>query len=135
MKKLNIILIAMLVCTLLSCRKNQIDEGFTLDSNVRMEVSGTEIFRFNSITCQESFNYEDRCFCVGTDTMSDFFSVKLNAVPNQEGQTVYGSLRWTTPTSISSKNNVALKVIKLESDKVWLWSTTADIGLVVRFLY
>ncbi|MCQ2182876.1 MAG: hypothetical protein MJY89_05680 [Bacteroidales bacterium] len=135
MKGLNILLISLLSCFLISCREENINEEFILDSEVRMEVNGTEIFRFNPITCQESFNLDNCSFCVGTDTMSDFFSVKLNTLPTQEGQIVFGFIRWTTPTSISTKDNVTLEVIKLEGDKVWLWSTSTRMGMVVRFLY
>jgi len=134
MRKLNFILLLIFGTILFACNEENIDEAFLLDNQVRMESSGTEIFRFNSITCQEFFNADNCSYSVGTDTMSDFFAAKFNTLPVQEGQTIYGSIKWTTPTSISTKENVALSVVKLEGDRIWLWSSTSRIGMVVRFL-
>lgn len=135
MKKKALILMCLSVCLLPSCKTENFDEDFTLDREVRMEISGKEIFRYNPITCQEFYNNENCSFCVGTDTMSDFFAVKFNALPVKEGQTVYGSIKWTTPTSISTKDNVTLTVAKLEGDRIWLWDASTRIGVVVRILY
>jgi len=140
MKKTDIILLATLFCCMfLSCKKDNgggaYDKAFTKDNTVRMEVAHEEILRYDSATCQESFNRKNSTFCVGTDTMSDFFSLDLSSLPTEEGQTIISSLMWTTPSDIQKEESVAFEVIKLEGDRVWLWDSANSIGIVVRFLF
>jgi len=140
MKKPDIILLVTLFCCLsLSCRKangnGDYDKTFTKDNTVRMEVAHEVILRYDSATCQESFNRKNSTFCIGTDTMSDFFYLDLDSLPTEEGQTIVSSLMWTTSSDIQKEESVDFKVIKLEGDRVWLWDSTNSIGIVVRFLF
>lgn len=122
-------------CLLASCKVEDIDDSFLLDNEIRIEVSGIEYFRYDPLTCQLFCNYAGSSFYAGTDTMSDFFSVKLDVIPTEIEQKVTGSIKWTTPSSISSKDNVALEVVRLEGDKIWLWSTSSRVGMVIKILY
>lgn len=127
-------LIFLLCIFVASCHQEAIDESFLLDDSVRMIYEGREVFRYEALNCQLSFNKENREFCSGTDTMSDYFAVRLNDIPFQTGQTVSGWLEWTTTTSIRTKDNVALEVVRLEGDIVWLWNSSGRTGLVIRVL-
>ena len=64
----------------------------------------------------------------------DYFCVTLNAIPVQEGETVMGDLRWTTSTSINSRNRIALEAVKVEGDEIWLWNRQSQTALVIRVL-
>jgi len=125
------------ICLFLSCNKDDgaYDKQFLKDDTIRMEVSHSDVLRYDPMLCQESYNRIKNSFCVGNDTMSDFFSVKLSELPSESGQMITGSLMWTTSSSIRKEDSVALEVVKLEGDRVWLWSSSAVIGVVVRFLF
>lgn len=134
MRKFAIILLLSAVSLLTGCRNDDISEAFSLDETVRLECDGTVVFRFNPLTCQQFFNRDTGTFRAGTDTMSDYFSVRLSDIPNVHGDVIRGDIKWTTRKSSSDIRNVTLKVIRLEDDTLWLWSAKEKIGLVVRTL-
>ena len=134
MRKWAAILATALLCVLSGCRGQEADENFTLDEDIRLEIAGSDKYRFNSYTDQLYFNRGEREFRVGTDTMSDYFTLRVNQIPAEEGQSVTATVTWTTSTSIESRKNVALRAVKLEGDKIWLWDSRSGIGAVVRIL-
>ena len=135
MRKFAFILLLTAAGLLAGCRHDDVSEAFSLDGTVRIECDGAIVFQYNPVTCQQFFNRDSGTFRVGTDTMSDYFSVTLAEIPSSHGDVVRGDIRWTTDSGMSDIRNVTLKVMKLEGDTVWLWSRSAKIGLTLKLLY
>ena len=132
MKRIPIILAALVL--LASCRENGELPAFTGLDGIRFVSEGVTMFSYDSLTCQLGFNRETRTFRAHTDSMSDFFEVTLSALPTQGGEKVSGDLTWTTSRDIRTKKDVALEVVRLEGDRIWLWDEDEDIALVIRTL-
>ena len=125
-----------LLCTLPAC----IQEGtytpeFLTDNTLRMAVGKTDVITFNPLNCQYAFNTDQLEFRLHTDNMSDYFIVRLQAEPTKEDQIITaGLLRWTSPTGADEvRKNIALQVVKMEDDVVWLWYSRESIKMTVRF--
>lgn len=125
-----ILAFALLLC---GCREDNVSEEFRLSDELRIEIKGYTTFRYNPMTCQIAYN-RDKCeFRVHTDNMSDFYALKLAQYPAETGQTISGTVSWTTGSNIHNKKTT-FEVLKLEGDKIWLWSSRNKIALVVRSL-
>ncbi len=132
MKRAAIIFLSCLM--LCSCVDDRLIEPFVQKDAVAMEQEGSTVFRYDPLTCQLSFN-RDRCeFRASTDNMSDYFVLVLDRIPSRTEEKVTGTLTWTTPTDIYVKKNATFETVRLEGDKIWLWSHSGHIGLVVRML-
>lgn len=125
-----------LLCALPAC----IQEGtytpeFLTDNTLRMAVGNIDVISFNPLNCQYAFNTDQFEFRLHTDNMSDYFIVRLQAEPTKEDQIITaGLLRWTSPTGADEvRKNIALQVVKMEDDVVWLWYSRESIKMTVRF--
>ena len=127
------IFLAALVLGFASCREHTLSDDFKFDSTIRMQIKGYTTFRYEPETCQIGFN-RDRCeFRIHTDNMSDFYIIRLDEMPAAEGQTVDGTVSWTTGDDLHTKKT-SFEVIRLEGGKIWLWSPSTRIAAVVMEL-
>lgn len=132
---LYIVFAAAIVACVCSCRQHNVDmSAFTSDPTIRLTSSGVTQFTYDPRTCQLSFNRTRGEFAVFNDDQTDFFVVTVDAIPTQKGHEVNGSVQWTTASSIEDHKNIALKAVKLEGDKIWLWCSDLNLGAVVRVL-
>ena len=116
-------------------RKGSYDKALLLDNTVCLMVKKSTVFSYDPLTCQMAYNKSTRQFRAGTDTMSDYFTVRLSSVPSSSGQTVTGDVTWTTSSSVSSLSGVTFEVEQVDSDgNVWLWSSRQEIAAVVKIL-
>ena len=132
MRKLALILLA--AACLASCRSEEFREDFAEMEGVRCVVKGRSALVYNPASCQMSFNRERREFRVCRDNMSDFYSLKLSAIPAENGQKLSGDIQWTTSDNLNRKKNVGFEVVRNEADKFWLWSQTLRVGVIVVIL-
>lgn len=132
-KRFHILAIALALIT--SCVHEEFTPEFLNDDTERMEVGGETILVYNPLTCQQAFNRERNEFRVHTDNMSDYYIIRLRELPENVGQEITASsLVWTDPDGgLSSQNDIALEVMKLEGDVVWLWNSRLSIKMIVRF--
>ena len=133
-KRIIILLSALLPPLLQGCNPRQDMEAMLSDGTVRLSVKGSEKMVYNPLTCQMAFNRQKCTFRVLTDSMSDYFSLSLDALPTTQGEEVCGSISWTEQDRVESKNEVALSVVKLQGDKVWLWDDDQRILCVFKVL-
>ncbi|MBP5173104.1 MAG: hypothetical protein J6037_05295 [Bacteroidales bacterium] len=137
MKKLILIsaFAAMLVALTACIEEGTYTPEFLTDSTLRMAVGKTDIIIYNPLTCQYAFNSENMEFRLHTDNMSDYFIVRLQSEPTEEEQMVTaGLIRWTSPTGADEvRKNIALQVVKMEDDVIWLWNSRESIKMTVRF--
>lgn len=119
-----------------SCHdKVEYDPERLKDNAPVLVVDGEEQFRWDALTCQESFNPGRAQFRVGTDNMSDYFVLTLSEVPSDVGQIVRGALEWTTDIRICHLGNLPFEVMKLASDgTIWLWNSDEAVSVTVRAL-
>lgn len=133
MKKYYFSLIA--ACLLLcGCNDSRLIEAFSASDAIRLQVGGAEQFRYEPLTCQLAFSYDRKTFRALTDNASDFFVASFNNIPGEVGQIVTANLSWTTMTDIVSRKNLSLEVIKIDGDKIWLWSKSGRIGLCITLI-
>lgn len=131
------ILTMVLACALLSsCTSTKVDEAFLSTASSGLSIKGNDIFRFDALSCQTSFNREKREFRVFTDNMSDYYCLTLNSVPSQVGDKAKGELRWTSRNGVETKRDLSFQVEQTgRSGRMWLWCKKEAIGVVVQTNY
>ena len=123
------------VFLLASCQGMKMDPEFAATTDCNLRVKGTVVFKYSSLTCQQAFNREKCEFRVHTDNMSDYYCVILNSVPTAEGQSVKGSITWTSQSDIVTKKDLSFQVKKTDrSGRLWLWCRKEQIGVVIHVL-
>ena len=132
MRKLIIILLA--TFCLASCNREAFREDFSRMDGMRIVVKGRSALVYNPVNCQLSFNRERREFRVCRDNMADFYSLKLSAIPAENGQKLSGDIQWTTRDNLNRKKNIGFEVVRNEADKFWLWSQSLRVGVIVQVL-
>ena len=132
MRKLFLILVLMFAA-FTGCRKSHVSDDFKLNSTLRMEIKGYITFLYDPLTCQISYNPDKYEFRVHSDNMSDFYMLRLDEMPGRVGQSVNGVASWTTGDDLHSKKT-AFEALKFEGGKIWLWSSSSRIAVVVQTL-
>lgn len=107
---------------------------FSNTDAVRLEVAGITRLVYDPFSCQMAFNRERGEFRVHTDSMSDYFIVKLSEIPTETGSEVIGDVIWTTNSEVVYRNNITLRLINSQGDKLWFWNANYRIGVEVRIL-
>ena len=119
---------------LCSCNPDATRTAFSESDAIRLQVGRSDQFVYDPLTCQLAFNRSTGEFRAHTDNMSDYFAAVLSEIPTSVGQMLLADLTWTTHDNVLTRKNLTLEVIRLEGDKVWLWSQSGQIGLTVRIL-
>lgn len=126
-------ILLLLSCILCGCHDDEISSSFLLDNQLRLEIKGYTVFRYDPLRCQAGFNREKAEFRVHTDNMSDFFVIDLDSMPATVGEDISGNISWTTNNNLHNKRT-RFEVSRIENDLVWLWSSSNSIAAVVRIL-
>jgi len=106
------------------------------DETPSLTVKGVRQFRFNELTCQESFSISRKEFRAGDDKMSNYFVLTLNQLPVTEGMSIKGNLQWTTDDDVRTLKNLTFSVLKKdENQTVWLKCEAENIYVVARMVY
>ncbi len=116
------------------CKEADLSEDFKMNDQLRIEIKGYTVFRYDPLNCQTGFNREKCEFRVHTDNMSDFFAIQLDVMPSSLGQRVNGTASWTTGDDLHGKKTI-FEVVKIDNNKIWLWSSDSRIAAVVQALY
>lgn len=115
-----------------SCGQNKLMNVFSENDTVRLQVGRTEHFIYDANFCQMAFNRDKMQFRAQTDNTSDYFVVNFYSVPYELAQVVRADITWTTEFEVLKRNNLTFEVIKVEGEKVWLWSSSSRIGVCLR---
>ena len=121
------------LCLGVSCKQPSMSEEFRGSETLHLEIKGYTTFTYDPLTCQKAYNADRREFRVSSDNMSDFYTVRLDGLPDREGQSVRGSVTWTTGDNIHSKSTV-FETVRLDGSRIWLWSSSNRIAVVVEVL-
>lgn len=108
---------------------------FLQDSTLRLSVGDEDILRYDPYDYQYAYNREKLEFRLHTDNMSEYVLLSLDEEPTHENQVVTASsIRWTRDKgSDIIKKNIALEVVKVEGDVVWLWNSRESLKMTARF--
>ncbi|MCQ2150285.1 MAG: hypothetical protein MJY46_00245 [Bacteroidales bacterium] len=117
-----------------SCIRHELDPRFIESDEIRLIMSGKEIFTYDPLSCQMAYNNSRHEFRAFTDNMSDYFTLRLSSFPSTLNQEVSGEIIWNTEKGSGTLNNTAFKAVRLEGGKLWLWNATAGIAVVVSYL-
>lgn len=129
MRVKGLLILTILMMSLCSCETQRRINAFREDDSIKLQVAGKDQFRYDPLSCQMAFSRSKKEFRAHTDNMSDFYIVRLSAIPVEQGEVVTADLEWTTDTDILSRNKLTLEVVRLEGDKMWLWSNSGRIGI------
>ncbi len=129
-----LILAAAALALLCGCDRSRERNAFVESGDIRLQVGSAVQFSYDPLKCQLSFNRGRKEFRAQTDNVSDYYVAKLSLIPTSEGQTLTADLSWTTATDVLNRKNLALRVVKIEGEKIWLWSDSGRIGLSVVVL-
>lgn len=128
MKKfLAILLLSTLMLS--GCNDSRRRNAFVENNDIRLQVGSTVHFRYDPLTCQLAFSRDRKEFRAQTDNTSDYYSLVLSDIPVQAGETVSADLTWTTETDILTRNGLSLEVLKVEGNRIWMWSSSGRIGV------
>ncbi len=127
-------IMAALLLTLHCCTPEKYMRAFSQTEELLIQVGRDIPFRYDPLTCQMSYNRDNREFRAFTDNMSDFYIVKMESIPSYEGETLKADLVWTTETDILTRKNLTLEVIRTEGERFWLWSDSGRIGVSISVL-
>ncbi len=133
MKKIQFYILLLIGALLCSCTENTFTPEFLTDNTIRMEIGKKNIFTYSSTKCQYAYNTARCEFRAHTDNMSDYFMLKLDRIPTAQGEEVNASyIEWIEKNGTDRlKKNVTLKVVQLEGDNIWLWSSKENIKLSI----
>lgn len=99
-----------------------------------LRIKGRVIHSFDPLSWQIAYNADRKEFRIHNDTMSDFYILKCQSLPEEEGATLKANLIWTS-TTIQSRSNLTFTVLRMLPDgTVWLFNRKNDIILGVRIL-
>lgn len=132
--RLTVLLITLLLAS--ACGpKGYYTPEFLHDSTLRLSVGDEDILRYDPYDYQYAYNRERLEFRIHTDNMSEYVLLTLNEEPVRENQVVTAlSIRWTRDKgSDVIKKDIALEVVKVEGDVVWLWNSRESLKMTARF--
>lgn len=127
-------ILAIVTFLISACRIDTPDEAFLNTNGILLTVRGVEILAYDPMTCQLAFNRQEVEFSVHNDNMSNYYVLQLNRMPEVLDQEVDGNLNWSTELQTGSRKNITLKVVKLEGDVIWLWSSRDKVAVTVKVL-
>lgn len=132
MKRFRFVLLALAV--VYGCASDFSEEQLSAFDTPMMVRNGKEILRYDEKACQLAFNRERGEFRIMKDNLSDYVCVRLSTLSLRAGEEIKGTIIWSEPEDLCEKNDITLKVLKLEDDMIWLKSDREHIGLVLKAL-
>ena len=116
-------------------KKEQSESTGLLKEAAMQDYLNREEFSYNPDTCQLGYNDESNEFRVFDDNAGHWFKIRCSASPDTEGQIIKATLNYTTKDDNKSLRDVEMTVKKISRDgRIWLWSDSRSIGVVVKRL-
>lgn len=118
-----------------ACNRDGFDKSDFDISEACLKVRGSVVFAYTPGSSQMALNRGRKEFRAGTDTMSDYFLLRMSELPRETGQALTGTLQWTTSDDIVNRSGLSFKVERIADDgTVWLWCASQKITVVMRLL-
>lgn len=138
MRKVLAILPALSVLLLSSgCEKGlEPDPGFIADGRLALTVRNSMKVAYLPETYQIGFNAERHQFRIHNDTMSEYYILRCQELPDHQGQKIRCSLKYASEGKAFYKGGLTYEVLKTDDDGTfWLWNTEKGIGASVRVIH
>ena len=117
------------------CSRDGFDKSDFEITDVCLKVKGSVVYSYVSGASQMALNRGRKEFRAGTDTMSDYFLLKMSELPRENGQVLTGTLQWTTDDDVVTRNSLSFKVERIADDGMtWLWCEAQRITVVMKLL-
>ena len=127
-------ILSLFICmtALSACNESMQINSFAQSEQIRIQVGGSTQMSYNPLTCQIAFSRDLRQFRAHTDNMSDYFCINMSEIPVSIGQKINADIVGTTHRDVLSKKNLTFETVRLEGETIWLWSTSAKIGVCIQ---
>lgn len=118
-----------------ACTPGFSSEEFSLEQDIGLCIKGNYVLRYDSDKFQLGYNEDRAEFWITDDNMADYVILKCNSFP-ENGSTVKADLIYTTENDLIKKSGLSFKVTEYDdrSGKIWLWSQSGRIGVIVKIL-
>ena len=117
------------------CSRDGFDKSDFEITDVCLKVKGSVVYSYVGGASQMALNRGRKEFRAGTDTMSDYFLLKMSELPRENGQVLTGTLQWTTDDDVVTRNSLSFKVERIADDGMaWLWCEAQRITVVMKLL-
>lgn len=120
-----------------SCiKETEMDPAMLESGQISLKVRGKTVFIYDEDDHQVSSNIHKLEFRVGSDDMTEYFIIHLDAFPAAVDQDVSADIRYVTGRGASRKRDgLSMKVVKTDdTGLVWLWCSRDRTGAVIRIL-
>ncbi len=129
------LLILLVLASAVACDPYNIEEVLLPKDDISFTMRGVDQFTYDPLTWQISQNVTANEFRVFDDKLSQWFTIKCDAMPTSEGQTLTAELSWTAVSSTRVMKDLNFKVEKTDnSGKIWMWCEQKSIGIVIKNL-
>ncbi len=125
---------AVLVCfSSCSCTEERPSHEFVHGEDLMLSVDGRIVMRYDALTWQLGYNRDKKQFRVHNDGMSRYYTVTCSSLPTRMNQEVEASVKWASGESVTTHDNLSMKVVRIEDDgRLWLWNGARKIGVSVK---
>ncbi len=129
------IILMLALVSAVSCIRNDIDEILLMRDDISLTIKENEEFAYNPATCQMSYNSTTNEYRVHDDKLSEWFVLKCDEMPANEGQKLTADLTWTASSSTKNMKGLEFKVEKTDQEgRIWMWCKKKRIGIVIKNL-
>ena len=125
-----------LTSVLTGCLQEEgLDIPFMESSEISLTWKGTRQVTYDSQTCQLAYNDAKNEFRVYDDKLADWFIIRCDKNPTEEGQVVTADVSWTGDRNYKVFNAQSFIVRKISDDgHVWLWNSRREIGIIIKHI-
>lgn len=137
MRRMKLLLLCMVLLMLAGCSRDlyNVQEILLSREDISLTFKGEEQLVYDPAGWQMGYNSARNEFRVSDDDMADYFIVRCDADPTDEGQELKADIIWTMQTTMKRYDGLKFEVRKVASGgKIWLWNRVHGIGVVVRKL-
>lgn len=129
-----ITLMLMAVC-LAGCNIYDVEDILLPRTEISLTMKGDDVLIYTPYTYQLGYNAEKNEFRVFDDDMAHWFVLSCESRPSTVGQELKADLKWTSPSSTKTRNNLTFRVEKTDAGgHIWLWCESDAIGVIVKEL-
>lgn len=137
MSRLKLLSVCLALLMLAGCNLDMynVQEILLSKDDISLTFKGEEQLVYDSANWQLGYNGAKNEFRVSDDYMADYFIIRCDADPTDEGQELKADVIWTMETTVKRYEGLKFEVRKVTSGgQVWLWNRLHGIGVVVRKL-
>lgn len=131
-----IFILALTALMLTSCKRYDIDEILLQRNDISLTIKGETVFALDPLEGQAGCNKDRNEFRAYNDDLGEWFTVRCHTSVPDNGGNVKADLKYTGSSATKSIKGVVFTVKNRDSSgKIWLWSKSEKIGVVIWELW